>query len=242
VLDILVPFDSFAIERKIGGGGFCSVYAGTQGPRLVAVKCIAATDRLTMNVVRSLLNEVSMLTLVPHPYIVAVLGFCWKPCACMVMELLPCGNLMELLLSSKTTLRWCDSLLTIAVELTSAIALLHSLAVVHGDIKPDNILLRGEGGHLYPVIGDFGLARTLTAVQECVQDPTDRRDSSASSCTDHARTRMINPNRCSLADLNGAPRDILATTTANAQTRAPASLGARAGPAPTQTTSTRAPR
>lgn len=49
-----------------------------------------------------------------------------------------------------------DTALRYALEIAEALAYAHSQGVVHGDIKPANILITGDG---HPKIADFGVAR-----------------------------------------------------------------------------------
>lgn len=54
-----------------------------------------------------------------------------------------------------------DGLVTLAVqfikELCQGLSALHKAGVVHRDIKPDNLVIRGEGDETYPVLIDFGV-------------------------------------------------------------------------------------
>ena len=79
---------------------------------------------------------------------------------CLVYELMPNGNLQDCLL-----LRKCEELtewsnrFRIAVQVAKGLAFLHHHCdppVIHGDIKPSNILL---DANFNAKIGDFGLAR-----------------------------------------------------------------------------------
>ncbi|MEM1522434.1 MAG: serine/threonine-protein kinase [Thermofilaceae archaeon] len=54
--------------------------------------------------------------------------------------------------------------LKIAVEAAEALAKLHEANIVHGDIKPQNILLRQN----HPILSDFGAARLFKAIGEAL--------------------------------------------------------------------------
>ena len=70
----------------------------------------------------------------------------------IVMELVQGGSLAKFrgaLLSS-------DQVLPIAAQIAKALAAAHANGIIHGDIKPENIMLRDDG---YVKVLDFGLAR-----------------------------------------------------------------------------------
>jgi serine/threonine protein kinase len=48
-----------------------------------------------------------------------------------------------------------------AVELLSTLAAVHARGVVHGDVKPANLLFRDAGDDSELVLGDFGLAQLV---------------------------------------------------------------------------------
>ncbi len=50
------------------------------------------------------------------------------------------------------------AILTLMVQLTATLAYLHGEGIMHGDLKPDNVLIRSPG---FPVIMDFGLMTQL---------------------------------------------------------------------------------
>ena len=79
--------------------------------------------------------------MVSHPNIVSVLGYCWEPLVCLVMEFCPNGTLADLLGTKGLVLTWNATLLKFATQATEAIAHLHSLEITHRDIKLRNILL-----------------------------------------------------------------------------------------------------
>ena len=70
---------------------------------------------------------------------------------CIAMKLYPCGDLISCLPSIPARAKpW------IAGRIADAVNYLHSKRIMHGDIKPDNILM---DDNFAPRLGDFGLAR-----------------------------------------------------------------------------------
>lgn len=85
----------------------------------------------------------------------------------LAMELCRGGSLRARLRSGPLTL---PAVLPRAVELLDTLAAVHLTGIVHGDIKPENLLFRGPGVHRFElpgpesafgdlVLSDFGLAR-----------------------------------------------------------------------------------
>lgn len=109
-------------------------------------------------------NEVLMAEkMVQSDRVIKLLGFASsrrRRRMCLVYELMPNGNLQDCLL-----LRKCEELMVwsnrfrIAVQVAQGLAFLHHHCdppIIHGDIKPSNILL---DANFCAKIGDFGLAR-----------------------------------------------------------------------------------
>lgn len=122
------------------------------------------------------LHEARLLSAARHPGIVALYSVEGD-------ELSPAGQLpllaMELCRGGSLRIRLQKGPLSVEVALARAVELLDTLAdlhaggVAHGDLKPENLLFRGDGRcrHLLPdderalgdlVIADFGLSRHLT--------------------------------------------------------------------------------
>jgi serine/threonine protein kinase len=105
--------------------------------------------------------QVLILTKVRHPHLVNLLGACDEESA-LVYEYLPNGSLEDRLSCKGNTpaLTW-QVRTRIIGEICSALIFLHShkpKPVVHGDLKPSNILLDAD---LVSKLGDFGIARFL---------------------------------------------------------------------------------
>lgn len=105
--------------------------------------------------------QVEVLSRVRHPNIVMLIGACVEEW-CLIYEFLPNGSLEDHLLckGDSPPLSW-QARIRIATEICSALIFLHSHkphSVVHGDLKPANILL---GSNFVSKVGDFGISRLL---------------------------------------------------------------------------------
>ena len=67
----------------------------------------------------------SIPTGLDHPFVVTMLGYCFEPAICLVMELVPGGNLADLLGCDSVPLSWNKTLLTLAMQVGSALQYLH---------------------------------------------------------------------------------------------------------------------
>lgn len=105
--------------------------------------------------------QVAILSRVRHPHLVTLLGACSES-STLVYEFLPNGSLEEFLVCAvkRRTLQWQIRTRIIA-EICSALIFLHKNKphpVVHGDLKPANILL---DANLVSKLSDFGISRLL---------------------------------------------------------------------------------
>ncbi|XP_031262260.1 receptor-like serine/threonine-protein kinase At4g25390 [Pistacia vera] len=159
--------DSFSPSNRLGQGGFGSVFHGTlpcSSPSTlhqhVAVKVM---DSGSLQGEREFYNELFFASAIEsNDHVVSVLGFSSDPKRhrmLLVYELMNNGNLQDALLHKKCPelMEW-KKRFSVAVDIAKAIAYLHSLnpPVIHGDIKPSNILL---DQFFSAKIADFGLAR-----------------------------------------------------------------------------------
>lgn len=119
-------------------------------------------------------NELSLCSQLNSPYILSLLGFSSDRRGrklILVYELMPNRSLQDALLDRK-----CEELMEwkkrfdIAVHISKGLEYLHHYCnppVIHGDIKPSNVLLDAD---FAAKIGDFGLARLKIEDLEMVEE------------------------------------------------------------------------
>lgn len=152
---------NFRQDCLLGEGGFGRVYKGRleSTGQVVAVKQL---DRNGLQGNREFLVEVLMLSLLHHPNLVSLIGYCaYGDQRLLVYEYMPLGSLEDHLHDippTKESLNW-NTRMKIAAGAAKGLEYLHDKAnppVIYRDFKSSNILL-GEGYH--PKLSDFGLAK-----------------------------------------------------------------------------------
>ncbi|XWS55759.1 hypothetical protein CRYUN_Cryun09bG0028200 [Craigia yunnanensis] len=146
---------NFRAECLLGEGGFGRVYKG----HLESTNQVVAIKQLDPNGLqgkREFLVEVLMLSLLHHPNLVNLTGYCADgDQRLLVYEYMPLGSLEDHL-HEKTD--W-NTRMKIAAGAAKGLENLHDKAsppVIYRDLKCSNILL-GEG--FFPKLSDFGLAK-----------------------------------------------------------------------------------
>ncbi|XP_051122305.1 serine/threonine-protein kinase PBS1-like [Andrographis paniculata] len=152
--------NNFREECFLGEGGFGRVYKGKlPSGQVVAVKQL---DRNGLQGNREFLVEVLMLSLLHHPNLVNLMGYCADgDQRLLVYEFMPLGSLEDHLHDlplDREPLDW-NTRMKIAAGAARGLEYLHDKAnppVIYRDFKSSNILL-GEG--YFPKLSDFGLAK-----------------------------------------------------------------------------------
>lgn len=151
---------NFRPECLIGEGGFGRVYKGQLSTgQVVAVKQL---DRNGLQGNKEFLVEVLMLSLLHHPNLVNLIGYCADgDQRLLVYEYMPLGSLEDHLLDippERKPLDWY-SRMKIALGAAKGIEYLHYKAdppVIYRDLKSSNILLDKD---FHAKLSDFGLAK-----------------------------------------------------------------------------------
>ncbi len=148
----------YRLVRMLGRGGSGEVWlASAHGPveRLVAVKRVAEPGAAAASFV-----EASLAGALDHPHLVRLLDAVDDPPGvALVMPYLAGGSLRGLL-GHRGTLT-AGEVVALLEPVAAAVGSLHRHGLVHGDLKPDNVLLTAEGE---PMLADVGLARLIGAV------------------------------------------------------------------------------
>lgn len=156
---------AFNDSQKLGQGGFGSVYKGLlRDGTEIAVKKL---DRASLQGEREFQNEVTVIGRVNSPHIVSLLGYCSEgKRRLLVYEFMARRSLQEALFDEYqlVPLDW-EKRFKIILDTAGGLAFLHFKCdppIIHGDVKPSNILLDSS---LSARIADFGLARLKSEVQ-----------------------------------------------------------------------------
>lgn len=148
--------DDIEIGEQISQGGFSVIHKGTLNGTPVAIKKIF-DPRLTDELLYEIYNEIVMQSILRHPNIALIMGVIPKiPNIVIAFELMSFGSLYNLLHLKKTIQLGPEIKLRIARDVARTFHYMHSLGIVHRDLKSHNILI-DENYNIK--VCDFGLAR-----------------------------------------------------------------------------------
>ncbi|BAT80734.1 probable serine/threonine-protein kinase PBL23 [Vigna umbellata] len=159
--ELCVATGNFHPENMIGEGGFGRVYKG----RIKSINKVVAVKKLNRNGFqgnREFLVEVLILSLLHHPNLVNLVGYCADgEQRILVYEYMVNGSLEDHLLElpeDRKPLDW-QTRMNIAAGAAKGLEYLHEVAnppVIYRDFKSSNILL---DENFNPKLSDFGLAK-----------------------------------------------------------------------------------
>ena len=158
---------TYEIVSLLGKGGMGEVYRARDRrlPRMVAIKFLSPSLHHDPTAAARLEQEARLASSLNHPGIVTVFDVGqWNRHPYVVMELVEGQSLAERLSAGRLSVR---EALDVAVQVAEALAAAHDAGVFHRDLKPQNIMLVGDGR---AKIIDFGLgkkARPPIGADEC---------------------------------------------------------------------------
>src|SRR6266480_4558782 len=150
---------NYRLVRLLGSGGFADVYLAEQIylNTLAAVKVLHT--HLTPDAMGNFLTEARHLSHLDHPHILRVLDFgLAQEMPYLVMEYAPGGTLRERHpRGSRVPLQ---AIISYVTDVAPALQYAHDQGLVHGDLKPENLLL---GKNERVLLSDFGIALLVPA-------------------------------------------------------------------------------
>ena len=154
-----VVAERYELEELVGTGGMSSVYRAKDMllERNVALKILHDTYLADPATIERFRREARAVAQLSHPNIVTVIDRGEdEQRQFIVFEYVEGENLKEVL--ERTGRFPVRRALELAIEIGSALAFAHQAGLVHRDVKPQNVLLNGDGE---TKVTDFGIARSI---------------------------------------------------------------------------------
>jgi eukaryotic-like serine/threonine-protein kinase len=162
--------DRYELEELVGTGGMSSVYRAHDRllDRKVALKILHERYSDDAGYVERFRREARAVATLSHPNIVTVIDrgehggrqF-------IVLEYVDGENLKQLI--QRRGPASVSTALELAMQVSQGLSFAHQQGLVHRDVKPQNVLLNGDG---QAKVTDFGIARSLDVQQGMTQTGT----------------------------------------------------------------------
>jgi serine/threonine protein kinase len=153
-------FGGYHIAELVGSGGMGLVYRAEQRilGRTVALKVIRPEIAESGDYRARFLREARFAAAVDHPNVVSVFDAGEQDgrlyLAMQWVDGLDLGTLID-----REQRLAPERAVLIGVQLAQALQAVHDAGLVHRDVKPSNVLVRGIGGHDHAYLTDFGIAK-----------------------------------------------------------------------------------
>jgi serine/threonine protein kinase len=146
---------NYRLGRLLGRGGYAEVYLGAhrylETPVAIKILHTSTVER------EAFLQEARLVAHLSHPHIVSVLEFdIQDTIPFLVMDYIPNGTLRQRYpRGARLSLQ---QVVNYIKQIASALHYTHTKSIVHGDVKPENVLIAEDGRVL---LSDFGLANMI---------------------------------------------------------------------------------
>jgi len=162
--------DRYQIERKLGQGGFGTVYLATDNKvvsRKIVVK-VLHTENLTNDwTKKKFQQELEALGRIDHPSVVGVLdsGETQDGRPYIVMQYIDGVSLRSVLTAEGMNFRRAAKIIK---QVGKALTAAHQAGILHRDLKPENIMIQTLEDDEYVKVIDFGVAKVRNSVVDVV--------------------------------------------------------------------------
>ncbi len=151
----------FIVHERIGAGGYGTVWRCEQPAlqRAAVIKVLRPRVGGNDTTHERFLREAQLASRLDHPYAAHVYSFGVEDDGVLwiAMELVPGVTLGEWLRARGPMS--LEALVPFFERVAQVVAAAHERGIVHRDLKPSNIMVVESGGHLFPKLLDFGIAK-----------------------------------------------------------------------------------
>jgi class 3 adenylate cyclase len=151
--------EGYRVLRKIGEGGMASIFlaqAADGGPPQV-LKVMRLDNALEADGLQRFIQEYALLAQIQHPNVARIFRQDFSVShAYIAMEYFPQGDLRARMKAGSID---ADTAISYIKQTAAGLQAIHSVGIVHRDMKPDNLMLRQDGSL---ALADFGVAKQVS--------------------------------------------------------------------------------
>ena len=167
---LMIGLEDFQLSDILSFGSSGKIFKGqmlASGAPIAAKRFFAPTIRRDPSERNIFMSEINMIRDLNHPNILKYIGVAFSYPFYWVVSELAVGNSLEWRIRMTLSRISTQELGGVVTDIARAVEFLHSLdpPVVHRDLKPGNVLLKGNG---VAVLADFGYAVRMTKASKLV--------------------------------------------------------------------------
>ncbi|KAL3320617.1 hypothetical protein Ciccas_000692 [Cichlidogyrus casuarinus] len=152
-----VKMEDFHISSVLGKGAFGIVYLVEKDEEFLAMKCLSKSEIVHTKQVDHAMNEKKILASINFEFILRLsYAFQTNSYLFLVTEFAIGGEMFNLLKKLRKMPE--PMVLFYSAQVLMALEYLHNLNIVYRDLKPENLLITGDG---YTKLADLGFAKQL---------------------------------------------------------------------------------